>query len=68
MNKLGDQLFLSKTVTFLTFIGHCISLDKCKNLFYLGHIMIHHQIYIYKSSACFTNKIVGLFKSVQPTK
>lgn len=30
MNVLGKQMYLRKTIPFLVFIGHCVSIDKCK--------------------------------------
>lgn len=29
MNILGKQMYLRKTIPFLVFIGHCVSIDKC---------------------------------------
>lgn len=29
MNTLGQQMYLRKTIPFLVFIGHCVSIDKC---------------------------------------
>ena len=29
MNLLGQQMYLRKTIPFLVFIGHCVSIDKC---------------------------------------
>lgn len=34
MNVLGQQMYLRKTIPFLVFIGHCVSIDKCNILFY----------------------------------
>lgn len=32
MNIMGQQMYLRKTVPFLVFISHCVSIDKCKFL------------------------------------
>jgi len=61
MNLLGQQMYLRKTIPFLVFIGHCVSIDK-------WHIMIHYQTFVYKDPKCIGNKIMGFFSAQQPSK
>lgn len=57
---VGGHLFLRKSISFLIFIEHCISIDKCTVKIYLGGVMIHHQDYIYKPFDV-ADKFIGLF-------
>lgn len=60
LNFIGSQPYLRKTEDYMIFIEHCVPIDKCKLLKYLGHMQIYQQMEIYHPPSL-KNKIFGLF-------
>lgn len=62
LNLLAENIYTRKAEEFLIFMEHCVSVDKCKNIFDVGGIKIYQQFVVEKPPSI-GGKIVGFFKS-----
>lgn len=53
VNLLANHPYLRKSKNVLTFVDHCLPIDKCNSSTYLGELEVYEQVEIFKPPSFF---------------